>query len=405
MFKKPISISFAPNFQGDDTTLALELLCGLVAGTSLKNAPDILKDSINQLFPKQEAFLFSSGRSALYYAIKSLGLSEGDEVLVQAFTCVAVPNAVLWNGLLPKFVDIDDTYNFDLVDLEEKISPKTKAIIIQHTFGIPAALEAIQKLAKKHKLLIIEDCAHALGNTYDNKPLGSFGDVSILSFGRDKIVSSVFGGAAISQDSKIAAALKNFESQLEPAPQFFAFQQLLYLIIYAMSLPLYNLYIGKIFLKLFRMFGLLSQAVYRKEWAGSMPHFTHYAFPEKLAYLATHQLQKLDEFTKHRKKLSAYYIEQLKLDLPAAPYLRVPVVVKNKQLFLKRAQVAGLHLGNWYRGAVDPVGTDLEHLGYTTCPMAEELAKTTINLPTHINISIDDAEKIVAFVHLHKNDE
>ncbi len=405
MFKKPISISFAPNFQNDDLSLALRMVCNLIPTSTLAISPEKLKDYIVQFFPQHEVFLFSSGRSALYYAIKSLGLAEGDEVLVQAFTCVAVPNAVMWNDLQPKFVDIDASYNFDLVDLERKITPQTKAILVQHTFGIPANLEMIQKLAKKHNLFIIEDCAHALGNTYGGKALGSFGDVCILSFGRDKIISSVFGGAAFSKDPKIAAALKNFESQLEPAPQFFALQQLFYLIIYAMSLPFYNLYIGKILLKLSRILGLLSQAVYRKEWRGDMPHFTHYAFPEKLAHLALHQLQKLDSFTAHRERMATYYIEQLKLDLPAAPYLRVPLVVKNKHLFLKRAQAEGLHLGNWYRGGVDPVGTDLEHLSYTTCPKAEELAKTTINLPTHINISLEDAEKIVAFVRLHKNDE
>jgi dTDP-4-amino-4,6-dideoxygalactose transaminase len=328
---------------------------------------------------------------------------EGDEILIQAFTCVAVPNAVIWNDLRPVFVDINDAYNFDLVDLERKITPQTKAILVQHTFGIPANMEMVKNIAKKHNLFIIEDCAHALGNSYDDKLLGSFGDVSILSFGRDKIISSVFGGAALAKDKKIAEALEKYEGQLEPAPRFFAFQQLFYLITYAISLPLYSLAVGKIILKIARMIGLLSQAVYKKEWSGQMPFFTHYAFPEKLAVLALHQWQKLDAFSVHRTKISAYYIEQLGLDIPPAPYLRVPFVVKNKPAFLKAAQRAGLHLGNWYRGPVDPVGSDLEHLGYTTCHRAEELAKTTINLPTHTNTSLEDATKIVTFIKTNKN--
>jgi dTDP-4-amino-4,6-dideoxygalactose transaminase len=403
VFKKPISISFAPNFEKDDNALALKLLCGLIPKAAVLSAKEKLSTAIETMFSGQRAFLFSSGRSALYYAIKALGLQEGDEVLVQAFTCVAVPNAVVWNSLRPVFVDIDNSYNFDLVDLERKVTSQTKAILVQHTFGISANMEMIKNIASKHNLYIIEDCAHALGNTYGGKLLGTFGDVSILSFGRDKIISSVFGGVALSKDKNIAAALEKYAGQLETAPRFFALQQLFYLITYAISLPLYNLLVGKIILKITRMIGLLSQAVYKKEWGGQMPQFTHYAFPEKLAVLALQQWQKLEAFSAHRTKISAYYIEQLGLDMSPAPYLRVPYIVKNKPAFLKAAQRMGLHLGNWYRGPVDPVGSDLEHLGYITCPHAEELAKTTINLPTHINISIDDAVKIVTFIKTNKN--
>ncbi|KXK11813.1 MAG: L-glutamine:2-deoxy-scyllo-inosose aminotransferase [Microgenomates bacterium OLB23] len=147
-------------------------------------------------------------------------MREGDEVLLQGFTCVAVPNAVVWNGLKPVFVDVDDHYNL-VDDLESYIGPNTKAIIVQHTFGIAANMKAIALAAKKHNLFIIEDCAHALGGMYASQPLGSFGDVSIVSFGRDKVVSSVFGGAALTKNKTVAAALSSFEKNLEPAPWFF----------------------------------------------------------------------------------------------------------------------------------------------------------------------------------------
>jgi hypothetical protein len=146
VFKKPISISFAPNFQQDDNLLALKLLCGLVPKTERTHAIKELKNLVSHFFPQQEVSLFSSGRSALYYGIKALNLTAGDEVLVQAFTCVAVPNAVQWNDLQPVFVDVDTTYNLDTVDLERKISPRTKAVVVQHTFGIPANLDVIKKL-------------------------------------------------------------------------------------------------------------------------------------------------------------------------------------------------------------------------------------------------------------------
>ena len=120
-------------------------------------------------------------------------IGEGDEVLVQAFTCVAVPNSVLWAQATPVYADIDATLNIDPIDVEKKITNRTKAIIVQHTFGIPADMDALVALAKKHNILLIEDCAHSLGATYKGKKVGTFGDAAFFSFGRDKVVSSVFG--------------------------------------------------------------------------------------------------------------------------------------------------------------------------------------------------------------------
>ncbi len=85
---------------------------------------------------------------------------------MQAFTCNAVSNPIFWAGAKPIYVDIDETYNMDPADLKNKISSKTKAVIVQHTFGVPAQIEKIQEICKKNKLILIEDMAHALGSKY-----------------------------------------------------------------------------------------------------------------------------------------------------------------------------------------------------------------------------------------------
>ena len=113
-----------------------------------------------------EVAFFNSGRSALLAILESFGIGAGDEVIVQAFTCVAVPNSVIWAGAKPVYVDIDESYNTDPIDAEKKITKKTKALIVQNSFGIPAQIEKLLLLAKKYKFLVIEDCAHALGATY-----------------------------------------------------------------------------------------------------------------------------------------------------------------------------------------------------------------------------------------------
>jgi len=398
MSNRPISTSFSPNFERDDVVLATKLLFNMIPSELLVGSIDKLKDEIKKMFPSSEVSLFSSGRAALYHSLKAMDFTNGDEVLLQAFTCVAIPNAVLWNDLRPIFVDCDNDYNLNVEDLENKITPRSKAIIVQHTFGIPANIEKILLLAKKHGLVVIEDCAHALGVEHNGKALGSFGDVAILSFGRDKIISSVFGGAAISKSPEMAKKILMMEGKLQPAPRFFTIQQLLYLIIYAMSLPVYTLGFGKIILSLSRMFGLLSRAVYKEEWSGSMPSFIQYSFPQELSFLALQQWNKLDGFKAHRLEISSYYIDALKLSLAPKPYLRIPFLVKNKTTFLEGAKHKGLHLGNWYRGAVDPTGSDLKQLGYQPCQNAENLALHTINLPTHTNISMADAKEIVLYI-------
>ena len=228
--------------------------------------------------------------------------------------------------------------------------------------------------------------------------MGGGGGWAILSLGRDKVVSSVFGGAVVSKNASINKRLAHYEKNLAKAPLFFSIQQLSYLVLYALALPFYNILIGKILLRVVRIGGLLSPAVYDQEKKGKMPRFTDYAFPEALCMLALHQLAKLDCFLKHRKKISAFYIEKLKLPLERRPYLRVPYGVENKIGFLKKAQKAGLHLGNWYRGPVDPPDADLDRLGYVACPQAEKNAQHTVNLPTNINVSLHDAQKVVSFI-------
>ncbi|MFH1859640.1 MAG: DegT/DnrJ/EryC1/StrS family aminotransferase [bacterium] len=111
-----------------------------------------------------------------------MGIGEGDEVLVEGFTCVVVPNAVIFAGAKPIYVAPDPkTYNMDINQIETKITPKTKAIIAQHTFGLPADMDLILDISRKHNLMVIEDCAPAMGATYKGKKVGTLGDAAFFS--------------------------------------------------------------------------------------------------------------------------------------------------------------------------------------------------------------------------------
>src|SRR3989344_686883 len=396
---RPISTGFAPNFESDDVRLAVKLLLGMVSQSTLNSSLASFKKEFSEYFGGRHVSLYSSGRAALCGALRALNLEKDSEVLIQAFTCVAVPDAVLWADLKPIFVDISPkTYNFDIKYLKKKLSKKTRAIVIQHTFGISADISELKKIAEKNNLYLVEDCAHGLGGEYGGEKLGTLGDIGVFSFGRDKIISSVFGGAVVTKNKQIIQRLMIAERDLVVPPGAFTQQQLQYLVIYALALPVYNLFLGKGLLWLSRRLGLLSQAVYERECRGEKPFFLTYRFSLQLAPLLLQQFRKLPKFIKHRKSIANIYIENLGLNYPIMPYLRVPVIVKDKTATLAAAKRKGIHLGNWYRGAIDPPHSDGAALNYTPCPQAESLAQQTINLPTHINISRSDALKIAEFI-------
>ncbi len=371
-----ISASLSPNAERDDVLLALKTL---FVPWKWQSGDALL--SVRLWFEKRydaEFVLFSSGRVALFAILKSFDIGDGDEVIIQAFTCVAVPNSVLWAGAAPVYVDIDGTYNIDASDVEKKITKRTKAIVVQHTFGIPANIETISKIAKKHALLVIEDCAHSLGM----KTLS--GDAAFFSFGRDKVISSVWGGGAIINGKWQMAngKLRQFERNLPHSNNFWIVQQLFHPIAFSLILRLYDVIVGKLLLVLLQKLHLLSIPVFPVEKHGGKPNELFSKFPNALAILAFNQLRKLDRFNKQRREVSRYYGQE-------GNYLRFPVLTDNPSEIIEEAKKYGVLLGNWYHHVIDPTGVDLETVGYKrgSCPKAEYVAAHIVNLPTRITVT------------------
>jgi len=148
--------------------------------------------------------LTSSGTSALTVALASSGIGAGDEVILPTFTFVASFEAVLALGAVPILCDIDDTLGLNAEAVEQLINPKTKAIMPVHMCGSIVDLEPLKKLAKKHDLLLIEDACQAIGGTYQNKKVGSIGDVGCFSFDFVKTITCGEGGGLITNRKDIA---------------------------------------------------------------------------------------------------------------------------------------------------------------------------------------------------------
>jgi sugar O-acyltransferase (sialic acid O-acetyltransferase NeuD family) len=148
-----------------------------------------------------KALTFPNATSALMLVLKAMDLKG--EVILPSFTFSATGHAVVWNGLTPVFADIQpETFNIDPKDVERKITSKTSAIIGVHCFGCPADINALETIAKKHKLKLIFDSAHALGSKYRGKAIGGFGDIECFSLSGTKVVTSAEGGIATSNNKE-----------------------------------------------------------------------------------------------------------------------------------------------------------------------------------------------------------
>jgi perosamine synthetase len=151
----------------------------------------------------------STGTTALHLALVSLGIGHGDEVIIPAFTMIAVANAVRYTGAQPILVDAEtSTWNIDPSQLESRIGPNTKAIIAAHTYGCPADIEPLRTCAREHDLYLIEDAAEAHGASYKGKPVGSLGHVAAFSFYANKIITSGEGGMVTTNDRALAATAR-----------------------------------------------------------------------------------------------------------------------------------------------------------------------------------------------------
>lgn len=340
-------------------------------------------------------------------------LVRGDEILLQAFTCNAAVNPVIWSGLKPVFVDIKEgTLNIDPEDLERKITPKAKAVLVQHTFGLAADLEKIRKICQKYNLILIEDCAHALSASYKGQKLGSFGRAAFFSFGRDKVISSIYGGVAVTNDRELAQRIEEYKQNLKYPSCFWIFQQLLHpLLNEALIKPLYGFFnLGRWLLLFLQRIRVLSKAVHKQEKQGEKPNYLPRKMPNALTILALNQLQKIEEIVLHQREIAEFYDERLRnlaVLLPAEDlnriYMRYPILLEEADTdeILEKARKQKIFLNDgWRQTPIVPPDTNLEKMGYQwgSCPMAEKVAKRIINLPTHINLSKEQAEKITEFL-------
>jgi len=402
---KPIHIAASPNTQGDDLKIAWSKLVNpwnLAKGKEAKELEELIGKDL-----KGYAFTFDSARSAFYVYLKSLDLLPKSEVILPAFSCMVVANAVLWAGLKPVFVDCNENdFNYDLADLKKKLTSRTRVILIQHTFGFPEDIAEVRTMAGK-SVIIVEDLAHSLGGNSALGKLGTLADAAILTFGIEKVISGVRGGMVIVRDNKIAEELALTQEESPAFPFSKTIVALLNPILWYLFTPSYYFGIGKFTLgrmlvALAHKLGLFGNMIEPCEYRACKPDWLPSRMSPALAALALNQYRKLDRMNAHRVEIAKLYLQELNKNYPANDvYLRFPLLLKNRKQAVLKTKEHGIVLGDWYKSILYAPDSSLQTLQYVkgSCPNAERLADQIVNLPTHINVSTQDARRVVKVIN------
>lgn len=314
------------------------------------------------------AIAVSNCTAALHLANLSIGITKGDEVLVADYTFPATGHSVLYCGATPIFVDVDPkTYNIDPEKIEEKINKKTKAIIPVHTFGQPANMDPILKIAEKYDLHVIEDAACALGAKCKNKFAGTIGDIGCYSFHARKGITTGEGGMVVTNDKNLAEKIRYLS-----------------------------------------VFGMKSAWDREKSQEFIVPTFTDVGFNYKmsdiLAAVGIVQLGKIDKIIKRKRELAHYWNEQLeKIDYIAIPYespdsyhiyqsyvtLVDKKISRNKLIGILLKKEIQTQIGT-YASHIQPVYNYIK-----SCPISFDIFSRSLALPLFYNLTQDEIDLIV----------
>jgi perosamine synthetase len=204
----------------DITEAEIEAVAAVLRTAQLSLGPELaaFEKALAAYHSMPDAVAVSSGTAGLHLALLTLGIGEGDEVIVPSFAFIAVANAVHEARATPVFAEIDPvTLNLDPASVEQAITPRTRALLVVHTFGVPADMDALADLARRHGLALIEDACEAIGAEFGTPPntrrAGSFGDLAVLGFYPNKQMTTGEGGAVLALDPAHAARLRSLRNQ------------------------------------------------------------------------------------------------------------------------------------------------------------------------------------------------
>lgn len=308
-----------------------------------------LQEYFSKILKRQYSFAASTGTSALHLGLLALGLKKGNEVIIPSYSCTALLNAIFYVGAFPVLADIDpETMNPGPDNIKKTITNKTKAIILTHTFGFPAKIDEIMSFG----IPVIEDCAHALGAKYKDKPAGSLGTISTFSMYATKMIGVGEGGLISTNDKKLADIIKD-----------------------------------------------LTDTDMRNDYKIRY----NYNMSDLTAGLALSQIKKLDSFVKKRQKISQKYLKafsrfeflsfQKALPMTIPNYYRFIIMTKRAEQIIDFATSRGIICD---RAIYKPLHRYLGVNDPKAFPGTEKVWKTSISVPIYPASDKKDIETIIS---------
>jgi perosamine synthetase len=352
------------------------------------------------------AFAFWKGRVALYAILRAIGIGPGDEVIVPGFTCVVVPTAVRLTGATAIFADIEpDGFNLDPESVRSRLTPRTKAILVQHTFGIPAALDSFTRLASSQGLRVIEDCAHTVAGTHAGRRLGTVGAAGFFSSQWSKPYTTGLGGMAVTTDPQLALRLHQVQASFREPPVAARLRLSAQFHLYRRFFSPTRYWLAQDVLHAVSKLGLFVGSSSEQELQGAEPTDHTWRMSGFQQAAGRRLVEGVAARSAHANALAELYEARLGAEgwrLPRrsgeAPLLRYPVLVRNRRQLLEASRAQRIELGSWFESPLHPVPLASHPLyGYTLgeCPEAERRSEQIVNLPLHARVTREEAKRIV----------
>lgn len=362
-FKFPV---YKPHFTGKERDLVLDCLDSTWISSKGKYVNEF-ETKFATYLGINKALSVSNGTVALHVALEALGIGPGDEVLVPTLTYIASANAVSYTGAQVVFVDSEpDYWQIDVNDAERKISAKTKAIMAVHLYGHACDMDKILAFAKKHSLLVIEDCAEAIGTTYNGRLVGSFGDIASFSFFGNKTITTGEGGMVVTNNAEYSDMVLRLKGQ-----------------------------------------GLAKDREYWHDLIGY-----NYRMTNICAAIGCAQLEGVNEIIAKKQQIAGWYrnlLAGLSIEMQGVQpntfhsFWMVSILTRDAKdrdslrLYLKECGVET-------RPLFYPVHQmDMYLCPNESFPVAENLAARGINLPSYPDLTKSDVEQICAHIHAYFN--
>ncbi len=297
-----------------------------------------------------------SGTNALMCALMACGIGEGDEVITTPHTFISTSEAIIWQGAIPVFVDIDDQYQIDIDKIEPAITRKTRAILFVDMYGQTPDISKLRTLADKYNLWLIEDAAHSVSSSFNGQPVGSLSDLTCFSFNPVKNLGAMGDAGAITGRADLIEKAKMFRDHGRKIKWIFDRK--------GINARIDNLQAGIVAAKI----------PYLQKWIDGK---------RKICQRYTAQL-------------STYVKTPVESAFSFHTYYVYVIQVKNRDLFVEYMKDSGVTVNMHYPSSLTEQPMFSQFKG--NCPIAEEVCKNIVSLPCYHNLSIENQDKIINLV-------